>query len=449
MQVSLDKFHTLHYNINKVLLYLHTSVIYMYNRDILPKIWAQIDSPDILVLIGARQVGKTSIMRLIQEKLTSEKNVPANDIFFYDLENIADRQIFEDQVLAQDRLASDLHSRRYIFIDEFQRLPHVPSMLKYLRDNFPLLKFIVSGSSSLTIKNLVTESLLGRAQTFVIYPLSFSEFLLFKNQTELLSLLRQVESDKKLTPAETSLLSSPLQEMQTFGGYPRITLTPDSEQKKNLLLEQINRYLEKDIQLLIREASLPIFEQLLSLLAGQDGGLLNINTVAKTIKTHHKTTARYLEIIRGTYLLNSLSAYSKDKTVETSKMRKVYFNDIGYVNALNKNFSYQPGTLMAGQAAENFVLGELLKHSHPIDALYYWRTKQNQEVDFVWRRENTVVPIEVKAGYADSVPSGLKSFIKRHHPAQAFVMNQDVFKEMGFEKCRVLFRPLWWPILPL
>lgn len=415
----------------------------MINRQILAQIWQQIDSPDILIISGARQVGKTFVMKMLKEKLREEKHIQDKDIYFFDLESISDRQIFEDQVLAQDRLTGNLTSKRYVFIDEFQRLPHVPSLLKYLRDHHPLLKFIVSGSSSLSIKNLVTESLLGRARTFIMRPLSFPEFLLFKNQTRLLELYHSAAQHHLLSSSESSLLSLAAEEMLIFGGYPRVVLTSDTEQKKNLLLEQINNYLSKDIQLLVREASLPIFEQLLALLAAQDGGLANINGLAKTLKIHYQTTARYLEIIKETFLLQFLPAYSKDKTVETGKMRKIYLNDIGYTNALNKNFSFQAGTLMAGQAAENFLLGELLKHSRKIDAFYYWRTKQGQEVDFVWRRENQLTPIEVKSGSFASLPSGLKSFIKRYHPARAFIFNRDMVKQENLKKCLISWQPLW------
>lgn len=419
----------------------------MHNRTILAKLWEQMDSTDILVITGARQAGKTSIMRLLEQRLRQEKNVPAHDIFFYDLENIADRQIFEDQALAQDRLTTGLSSPRFVFIDEFQRLSNVPSLLKYLHDHFPLLKFIISGSSSLSIKNAITESLLGRATTAVVHPLSFLEFLDFKKSIPLLALYQSAREGHKLSASEIGRLSLALSEMLTYGGYPRVVLTEHAEAKKKLLLEHISRYLEKDVQLLIREASLPIFEQLLSLLAAQDGGLLNITAVAKSLRAHQTTANRYARVLKETHLLNFLPAFSKDRTVETVKMRKVYYNDIGYVNALNKNFSYQPGTPAAGVAAENFALGELLKRAQPIDALYYWRTKQEQEVDFVWRRESAVVPIEVKSGTVSTVPSGLKSFIKRHRPKRAFVLNHATFAEESFDDCQILFRPLWWPVI--
>lgn len=415
----------------------------MINRHILAKIWGQIDSPDILIISGARQVGKTFVMRLLQDKLAKDKSVSPEQILFFDLEGFSDRQIFENQAIIKDRLTANLSTKRYVFIDEFQRLPHVSSLLKYLRDHYPLLKFIVSGSSSLSIKNLVDESLLGRSRTFIMRPLSFSEFLLFKNETLLLEFYNLACQGRQLASAEISLLSASAEEMMTFGGYPRATLTADSEQKKLLLLEQINTYLSKDIQLLLREASLPIFEQLLGLLATQDGGLLNVNTIAKTLKAHHQTIVKYIEIIKGTFMLYSLPAYSRDKTVEISKMPKIYCNDNGYVNALNKNFSFKAGTLMAGQAAENFLLGELLKNSRPIDAFFYWRTKQGQEVDFIWKREDQIIPIEVKSGSYSEIPTGLKPFINKYHPKAAFVFNQDIVREENFAGCKISWQPLW------
>lgn len=392
-------------------------------------------------------MGKTSLMRLIIERLVMEHKATDKEILFYDLESLSDRQLFEDQTLAQERLTVNLAVKRYVFIDEFQRLPQTPSLLKYLHDHFPLLKFIVSGSSSLSIKNLATESLLGRALTFVVNPLSYYEFLIFKNLSKHLNLYHLAESGKRLSASEISLLSSVLSELLAYGGYPRAVLTADAEQKKNLLLEQINRYLEKDAQLLIRETSLPIFENLLALIAAQDGGLLNVTAIAKTLKSHQQTAERYLRILKETYLLRFLPAYSQDKTVEIGKMRKIYFNDIGYVNALNKNFSFQPGTYMAGQAAENFAFGELLKRASSLDSFYYWRTKQEQEVDFVWRRENKIVPIEVKSGNANTIPGGLKSFIRRYRSSRAYVLNWDIYADTRFDGCDVLFRPLWWPII--
>lgn len=414
----------------------------MFERQLLAKIYPTISTREILVLLGARQVGKTTLLLMLKERLLKEKKALPEQIHFFDLESLADRQFWSDEILVEKRLLQE-NSTRYIFIDEFQKVPALTSSLKYFHDHYPKIKFILSGSSSIAIQQALSESLLGRKRTFVLFPLSFEEYLTFRRDQKNLSLYRQLTKNNSLTEAEKEMVNLALRDFLTFGGYPKIVLTPNLEEKKNLLLEQINTYLLKDIQLLLKTNHLPAFEKTLSLLASFDAGLINTNQLAQKLGLHYQTVSRYLFLLKHTYLLNTLKAFSTHKATELRKMEKGYFLDLGLKNALRQNFELPLNSPSFGLIAENFVVNELLKNKKPLQRLFYWRTKQGQEVDVVLKEENRIVPLEVKTASKKTIPSGLKSFINQYHPAKAYVLNHDFSGKKVFAKCQIHFLPLF------
>jgi len=416
----------------------------MKNRQIFDKLWQNINSSDILTLIGARQVGKTTLMLMLKEKLIKESKINESNIYFYDLEGLTDRQIWQDRVIIEKRLVQNSKDKKiYVFIDEFQKVPEITSTLKYFHDHFENIKFVISGSSSIVINNMMTESMMGRNRTFFIYPLNFQEFLEFKNLKNELELSQNFITGIPLAPSEIELLNENLREFFIFGSYPRVVLEEDGEEKKEVLKNIINNYLTKDIQLLVRKNSIPAFEKMLSIVAAQDGLLLNVNKISKILKINYQTAVRYFDILKYTYLLNFLPAFSKNIFVEISKMEKVYFSDLGFKNSLLGNFSYLENSLTAGFIAENFAISEALKNIKDGDKVFYWRTKQGQEVDIILKKENLIIPIEVKSGSENSIPSGLKSFIKRYNSAKAYVLNKDIIKKEKFGDCEIEYLPIW------
>ena len=416
----------------------------MKNRQIFDEIWQNINSLDILTLIGARQVGKTTLMLMLKEKLMKELKINKDDIFFYDLEGLTDRQIWQDRIIIEKRLTHNCKDKKiYVFIDEFQKVPEITSSLKYLHDHFKNIKFIISGSSSIAINNMMTESMMGRNRTFFIYPLNFQEFLEFKNLKNELNLYQEFIIDALLTPSEIELLNENLKEFFIFGSYPRVVLEEREQEKKEILKNIINNYLTKDIQLLVRKNSMPAFEKMLSIIAAQDGLLLNTNKISKTLKINYQTAVRYFDILKYTYLLNFIPAFSRNIFTEISKMEKVYFSDLGFRNSLIGNFSYLENSLVAGFTAENFAISEFLKNNANADKVFYWRTKQGQEVDIIFKRENMIIPIEVKSGSRNFMPSGLKSFIHKYNPSKAYVLNKDVSKKEKYENCEIEYLPIW------
>lgn len=419
-------------------------IITMKKRQIFDKIWENINSYDILILTGARQVGKTTLMLMLKKKLIEELKIDENDIYFYDLEGLTDRQIWQDRIIIEKRLINSSKAKKiYVFIDEFQKVPEITSILKYIHDHFKNIKFIVSGSSSIAINDMMTESMMGRSRTFFIYPLSFQEFLEFKNFKNELNLYQNFMDGVLLAPSEIELLNDNLKEFFIFGSYPKITLEKQEQEKKEMLKNIINNYLAKDIQLLVRKKSMPAFEKMLSVIAAQDGLILNINKISKILKINYQTAVRYFDILKYTYLLNFIPAFSQNIFVEISKMERVYFFDQGFKNSLNNNFSYIENSSAIGFAAENFAISEILKNTDSVGKVFYWRTKQGQEVDIIFKKENLIVPIEVKSGSKNSTPSGLKSFINKYNPAKAYVLNKDVIKKEKHGSCEIEYLPIW------
>jgi len=166
----------------------------MYSRDIFPELLHYLDQPEILLLVGARQVGKTTLMKMLMEHLT-ERDEPAQSLHYLDLEDMTLLRLLEGGhreltgwLAAQ---GADLTRKVFVFIDEIQYLADPSKLLKLLADSQPNLKLVVSGSSTLEIRRKFTDSLAGRKLVFEIYPLSFAEFLVFRGEDRLAQVVRE------------------------------------------------------------------------------------------------------------------------------------------------------------------------------------------------------------------------------------------------------------------
>ena len=267
----------------------------IYKRQIIDEIEKYLPTQDIIVLHGARQVGKTSILTYLKNQLQNQ----GKKTFYIDLEDSRYIQILEKGVneflklISEQGFVFDQNNIIYVFIDEIQYLSNPSPFLKLMVDHHPEIKLIVSGSSSFNIKNKFSDSLVGRTINFDIHNLSFAEFLEFKGH--------QFTSQDNLTDKKITELQSYYQEYVLAGGYPKIVLTPDLEMKEKYLQQIIDTYIRKDIRDLAEIRDVQKFNQLLEILAAQNGQVLNLSEVADTCNLTRPTVEQYLFLLEETF----------------------------------------------------------------------------------------------------------------------------------------------------
>lgn len=382
----------------------------LFKRQIADEISRYLTTDDIIVIHGARQVGKTSILSYFQSQLREQ----AEQTLYIDLEDsrfvvMLDRGV--DEFLNYLRgegfdLASlDQGGKKlYILIDEIQYLAEPSSFLKLIADHHRYLKLIVSGSSSFEMKSKFKDSLVGRTVNFEIYPLSFREMLTFKGVPFVPGI--------PPTAIKTSQLQALYLEYALYGGYPKIVLTPELDRKEKYLQQIIDTYIRKDIRDLAEIKDVSRFNRLLEVLASQSGNLLNITELSNTCDLARQTVERYLFLLEQTYILRLVRPFSRNLRSEIAKTPKIFFYDTGLMQML---WLKRLQTELIGSVFETSVFAELVKQIR-VDDVTYWRTTDKKEIDFVIKRPDGVLPMEVKNHFPRVIPAVFKSFWQTDTP---------------------------------
>ena len=404
----------------------------------------QLKQDNIIVIVGSRQVGKTSLMALLYEKAGKKPKI------YFDLEDI--QLLDEFNSLRFDDFPAYLQEKSgylpgkeiFVFIDEIQYLDNPSSFLKYIFDHYKKIKFIVSGSSTLEIKKKFSDRLTGRKYLHILYPLSFSEFLNFKEKKfgirEAISIKKVIgsritisDSHKKQLEWNQKEIDAFFNEFVVFGGYPKIVLEQKREQKVQILKEIHATYVRKDIKDLAEIDNIKIYNDLVDVLASQSASLLNVDELSNTLNANRKTIERYLFLLENTFVINLLKPFFTNKRKEITKMPKLFLKDTGLRNMLIKNFTSLQTRTDKGHLVENFVFTELKKSLNTMQELYFWRTQTKAEVDFVIKaNKQELIPIEVKYKKMQraQIPSGLRSFITTYKSKIAFVITDDLLEQV-------------------
>ncbi len=377
----------------------------IFKREIVEEINKYLNTDEIIVLHGARQVGKTSLLYYIENQLNNNGMVT----YYIDLEDsrfvrILDKGTdeFMRHVREEGFRIAGLKKKLYVFIDEIQYLSNPSSFLKLMADHHKEIKLITSGSSSFAIKSRFKDSLAGRTVNFEIFPLSFKEFLLFRQ--------RYYEEGKVYTQKKKEELKSFFREYILYGGYPRIVLTPEVEKKERYLQQIIDTYVKKDIRDLANVKDIDKFNKLLEALASQSGQLLNIAELSGTTKIAKQTIEKYLFIMENTYIIKLIRPFSRNIRSELFKLPKVCFYDTGlmqmlWLKALQKE--------IIGNVFETGIFSELVK-KYQKDNVFYWRTTDKKEIDFILRIKNEILPIEVKLNFEQFNPAHINYFNRNY-----------------------------------
>ena len=406
-------------------------------RELFSKVAKHLSKPEITLITGARQVGKTTLLEMLEKWLIKEKNVTPENIFYYNLDIIKDWEFFQDQTKFIEFLKDQSQKQKiYLFIDEAQRVPDCSRFFKGVYDSKLNIKLILTGSSALEIKTKFKESLAGRKQIFHLYSFSFSEFLQAKNKkiAEILS------SNRKISEISEKQILSLFKEYAVWGGYPQVAFLTTSQEKSDVLAEIYSSYIEKDIVGLLEIKNRLGFSNLVKLLARQTGQLVNISELSNSLRLDRETVERYLVALEETFIINPLIPYFKNSRQEIIKQNKIYFNDTGIRNYASENFSSLPERQDAGLVLENAVFREILFSLASFQKIRFWRTKQGAEVDFLVLKGEKIIAIEVKSNIKKpAVSLGLRNFIEKYSPSKVFVVNLSIKQKMKIKKTEIIF----------
>lgn len=344
---------------------------------------------EIIILTGVRQVGKTSLLELLQSKLLTE-NINPRSVIYLSLENFNILGELNENPENIFKYAEGINERCYFFIDEIQYLDNPSNFLKLLYDKYgEKIKLIVTGSSSLELKANFQDSLVGRKVTFEILPLDFEEFLQFQAFSDIEYLTRAdvpLDIMKKFDHA--------LEEFLIYGGMPAVVMQQDREKKTILLGEYINTYINKDVRAIGKIDNIATFNNFIKIMASQIGNLLNVSELSNTLNLDRRTLVKYLDLLEQTFVMYKISPYLGNVRSQITKMQKIYYFDSGIRNAIMNNFSALKDRTDAGALFENFVYMEYKKIIK--EQVFFYRTTGGAEIDFVFEGQNNIFAVEVK-----------------------------------------------------
>jgi len=391
----------------------------LYKRKITDEILKFIKLEEIIVLHGARQVGKTHILLWLQEYLKNLKE----DVYYIDLEDSRYKKLLDLGVsefithLKEEGHTPQDNKRVFVFIDEIQYLENPSEFLKLIADHHKNIKLIVSGSSSFEIRSKFKDSLVGRTINFEIFNLSFAEYLMFKGY--------YYNQSDKITNKKQEELGLMYREYVLFGGYPRVVLIDEVELKEKRLQQIIDTYIKKDIKELANIDNVESFNKLLEILASQSGQMINTRELSNTCGLSAPTIEKYLFILEQIYIIKLVRPHSGNIRSEISKMPKVFFYDTGLMQMLwLKSLQKE----IIGNVFETSVFSELVKR-YGRDNIYYWRTKDKREIDFILKDKNAVIPIEVKINFNKANLSAIKYFLENYKLDKYQIIGIDGYEQ--------------------
>jgi len=368
----------------------------MYKRDITRNIINWMDAKEIIILFGARQVGKSTILEIIKEKYS--------DMIILNCEN----PIISDVLQKQDISAifSLFDGHQIVAFDEAQEIPEIGKILKLLYDEKEIKqKIIATGSSSFELANKTGEPLTGRNIKFKVFPLSISEIAAKK------SWLSVLESRN---------------DFLIYGTYPGVIDLPQKE-KRRKLLELSGDYLFKDIYKFEQLRNPGLLRKLLKAVALQVGNLVSIPELANFTGVSVITVERYLDLLEKSFVIFKIGSYSSNIRNELKKSKKYYFYDNGIRNAVLNHFTPVDERTDVGALWENFCIAEYIKvltKKERFSNLYFWRTYDGAEIDLVEERDGRINAFEFK--WNPKKKARIPASFNEIYPVESYqVINRD------------------------
>jgi len=361
----------------------------MYKRTLKNSLENKINKGKAIILIGPRQVGKTTLIKAV---IDTKKHL------FLDGDDSTVRNLLNSPNTEQ--IKSIVGSNKLIFIDEAQRIEGIGLTLKIITDQFKDIQLLVSGSSSFDLSSALNEPLTGRKWEYELFPISWEEF----------------EDKHNYLVAEQQLENRLL-----YGFHPDVLNNPGEE--KELLKQLVNSYLYRDILAYSNIRKPEVLERLVQALALQIGNEVNYNELAQTVGIDKNTVSNYIDILEKGYVIFKLNSFSRNLRNEIKKNRKIYFYDNGVRNMVLGNFSPLDLRQDTGALWENFLISERRKqntYKNTTAKMYFWRTKQQQEVDLVEECNGEITGFEFKwnAKKKLNLP---KTFVKEYNAKEVII----------------------------
>jgi len=343
--------------------------MFYYNRAAFELLKKYVKPNKVLVLLGARRVGKTQLIKKYLET-TSENVLHLNG------EDKNDARLLANRTLENyKRIFTNIN---LLVIDEAQNIDEIGTILKFIVDQIEGIKVIATGSSMFDLSNKLGEPLVGRKNTLFLYPLAQLEFSAAENHKQTLE---------------------KLEERLLFGGYPEITHYENWADKKVYLQEIVNSYLLKDILTIDGIKNSSKMYDLLRLIAYQIGKEVSLQELGNQLQLSKNTVERYLDLLSKVFILFKIEGYSKNLRKEITKSSRWYFFDNGIRNAIIGNYNTLENRTDIGDLWENYLAAERIKkqqYQQQIKQNYFWRTYDQQELDWVEQEAETLEAFEFK-----------------------------------------------------
>ncbi len=370
----------------------------MINRTLSGLVEKKINSGKALIILGARQTGKTTLLKSIFEK--------KNKVLWLNADEADIRAIFENSSSA--RLKAMFANYKIIVVDEAQRISDVGIKFKLITDQIPNVQLVATGSSAFELANKINEPLTGRKWEYHLFPLSFSEMVKHHGLIQ-----------------ENRMLMHRL----VYGFYPEVVTSEGNE--KEILKQLTDSYLYKDILMWENIKKPDKLLKLMQALAFQVGSEVSYNELGRTIGLDNQTVEKYILLLEQTFVIFRLGAFSRNLRKELKRGRKIYFYDNGIRNALIANFSIPELRQDIGVLWENFIISERMKYLHYKQIwtnTYFWRTQDQQEIDYLEERDGKLFAFEFKWKAKSNIRL-TKTFAKAYPEHEFQVISPENFED--------------------
>ena len=375
----------------------------MVKRILESHINALLETDKAIIIMGARQVGKSTLLTTL---LSSR-----DDVVWMNGDDIDIQQLFSQ--MTSTRIRALIGNGKILVIDEAQRIPDIGLRLKLITDQVSGVQVIATGSSSFELANKVNEPLTGRKREFRMFPLTFGEMVAHSNLLEELRLLPH---------------------RLIYGYYPEVVSSQGNE--RVVLKELTDSYLYRDILSLDGIGKPDKLTRLLQALAFQIGNQVSYNEVGGLVGLDSKTVERYVDVLEQTYIVFKLDSFARNLRNELKASRKIYFWDLGIRNAIIGNLASIENRNDAGALWENFVISERMKRNSYTDSFaqcYFWRTQQQQEIDFLEEQDGQLHCYEFKWNTKKANAKFPVTFANAYPGAEFKVITPDNVEEMILE----------------
>ena len=369
---------------------------YMYERVLQKSILERCFRGKAIILLGARQVGKTTMLKNIVNDIQSQ-------VLFLNCDepqivtSLTNRNLKDLQML--------IGSNKVVVIDEAQKVDNIGLTIKLIVDNMPDVQVIATGSSAFELRNRLNEPLTGRKYEYQMFPISTDE--IYK------------------TSGYIDVVSS-LESRLVYGSYPDV-LT-HAHEAQDLLLALSDSYLYKDILAVDNLRRPVVLDKLLKALAYQVGSEVSFNELAQTVGSDSKTVERYIELLEKCFIVFRLNGLCRNLRNELKKSKKIYFYDNGIRNAVIQQFAPLDMRNDVGALWENFFISERLKRNHYTQHhcnVYFWRTKSQQEIDFIEESDGFMTAFEMKWNTKKGKTSIPSSFLNAYQVRKSVIVTPD------------------------